>query len=133
MIGDAEPPGGFVWEVDLQSEHKSSTSSVEVIEAQVTRLDASPATVRRRASPGQTSRRSRAHGLTPQQVFTWRRQAVGKSRKEMGAAGPSFAMVAVENGDAGVVEIAVGEVRLRIGPMVPATRVKEILQAVRSA
>src|ERR1051326_7251929 len=82
---------------------------------------------RRRASPGQTSRRSRAHGLTPQQVFTWRRQAVGKSRKEMGAAGPSFAMVAVENGDAGVVEIAVGEVRLRIGPMVPATRVKEIL------
>jgi len=59
-----------------------------------------------------------------------------KSRKpETGAtASPSFAMVAVESEDAGgVVEISVDEVTLRIGPMVPATRVKEILQAVRSA
>ena len=133
----------------MQSEHKSSISSVEVIEAQVTRLDASPATPRRRWSaaakerivaaasePGaNVSAIARTHGLSPQQVFTWRRQAVGKSRKEMGAAaGPSFAMVAVESEDAGgVVEIAVGEVTLRIGPMVPAARVKEILQAVRSA
>lgn len=79
---------------------------------------------------------ARAHGLTPQQVFTWRRQMAGGSRKpETGApASPSFAMVAVENGGAGgVVEILVGEVTLRIGPMVPAARVKEILQAVRSA
>ena len=77
---------------------------------------------------------ARTHGLSPQQVFTWRRQAVGKSRKEMGAAaGASFAMVAVESEAAGsVVEIAFGEVTLRIGPMVPAARVKEILQAVRS-
>jgi len=51
----------------------------------------------------------------------------------MGAAGPSFAMVAVESEDTGgVVEIAVGEVRLRIGPMVPAARVKEILQPAAS-
>jgi transposase len=131
----------------LQSEHKCSTSSVEVIEAQVTRLDASPATARRRwsaaakerivaaaSAPGaNVSAIARTHGLTPQQVFTWRRQAVGKSRKEMGAAaGPSFAVVAVDGEDAGgVVEIAVGEVTLRIGPMVPVARIKEILQAVR--
>jgi len=73
----------------LQSEHKSSTSSVEVIEAQVTRLDASPATARRRWSvaakerivaaasePGaNVSAIARTHGLSPQQVFTWRRRA----------------------------------------------------------
>jgi transposase len=133
----------------LQSEHKSSTSSVEVIEAEVSRLDASPATPRRRWSaaakerivaaasePGaNVSAIARAHGLTPQQVFTWRRQAAGQSRKkEVGAAAiPPFAMVAVENGDTGVVEIGLGEVTLRIGPTVPAARVKEILQAVRSA
>lgn len=78
---------------------------------------------------------ARAHGLSPQQVFTWRRQATGESRKKgmRAKAGPSFAVVAVDGEDAGgVVEIAVGEVTLRIGPMVPAARVKEILQAVRS-
>ncbi len=48
--------------------------------------------------------------------------------------GLSFAMVAVDGMDAGgVVEIVVGEVLLRIGAAVPAARVKEIVQAVRSA
>lgn len=134
----------------MQSEHKSSTSSFEVIEAQVSRLDASPATPRRRWSaaakeriiaaasePGvNVSAIARAHGLTPQQVFTWRRQAAGKPREKAtgGAAGTSFAVVAVDGVDAGgVVEIAVGGMTLRIGPTVPAARVKEILQAVRSA
>lgn len=130
----------------MQSEHKSSPSSFEVIEAQVSRLDASPATPRRRWSasakerivaaasePGaNVSAIARTHGLSPQQVFTWRRQAAGKSRKRaMG--GLSFAMVAVDGMDAGgVVEIVVGEVLLRIGAAVPAARVKEIVQAVRS-
>jgi transposase len=133
----------------LQSEHKSSTSSFEVIEAQVSRLDASPATRRRRWSaaakerivaaagePGSNvSAIAHAHGLLPQQVFTWRRQAAIKSRKKVtgGAADPSFAMVAVDSADTGVVEIAVGEVTLRIGATVPTDRVKEILRAVRSA
>jgi transposase len=45
MVGDAEPRS-----LDLQSEHKSSTSTFEVIDAQVSRLDASPATPRRRWS-----------------------------------------------------------------------------------
>ena len=134
----------------MQSEHKSSTSSFEVIEAQVSRLDASPATRRRRWSasakerivvaasePGvNVSALARTHGLSPQQVFTWRRQAAGKSRKkEMGAAaGPSFAVVTVDRVDAGsVVEIAVGDATLRFGPTVSAARVKEILQAIRSA
>jgi transposase len=139
-----------VWEVDLQSEHKSSTSSFEVIEAEVSRLDASPGRPRRQWSteakerivaaacePGvNVSAIARTHGLSPQQVFTWRRQAGGKSgKKEKGSvAGPAFAMIALEDaGGGGVVEIAVGGVTLRISAAVPAARVKEILQAVRSA
>jgi len=132
----------------LQSEHKSSTSSFEVIEARVSRLDASPATRRRRWSaaakerivaaasePGvNVSAIARTHGLSPQQVFTWRRQSAGKSGKKGPGAGPPFAMVVVDGVDGGgMVEIAVGGVTLRIGPTVPAARVKEILQAVRSA
>jgi transposase len=141
-------PGLFDREVGLQSEHKSSTSSFEVIEAQVSRLDASPATPRRRWSaaakerivaaasePGvNVSAIARTHGLSPQQVFTWRRQAASKSGKKEAVAGSSFAMVAVDGVDGGgMVEIAAGGVTLRIGPTVPAARVREILQAVRSA
>jgi len=137
--------GGF----GLQSEHKSGTSSFEVIETEVLRLDASPATRRRRWSvaakerivaasmePGaNVSAIARTHGLSPQQVFTWRRQGAGKAgRKKVAAAGPSFAMVALDGmGSGGEVEIAVAGVTLRIGPSVPAARVQEILRAVRSA
>jgi transposase len=133
----------------LQSEHKSSTSSFEVIEAQVSRLDASPATPRRRWSaaakerivaaasePGaNVSAIARAHGLRPQQVFTWRRQAAGKSGpKTAGAAGPTFAMVALDGVEGGgIVELVIAGVTLRIGPALPAARVTEILRAVRSA
>ena len=79
---------------------------------------------------------ARTHGLSPQQVFTWRRQATSKFKKKAmeAAAGPSFAMVALDGVDAGgVVEIVTGGVTLRVGSTVPAARVKEILQAVRSA
>ncbi len=134
----------------MQSEHKPNISSFEVIEAEVSRLDASPATPRRRWSvvakerivaaasePGaNVSALARTHGLSPQQVFTWRRQAAGKSRKKVkgAAVGPSFAVVALDGVDVGgSVEIAVGAVTLRIGPTVSAARVREILQAVRSA
>jgi transposase len=136
-------------EVDLQADHKPSTSSFEVIEGEVSRLDASPGRLRREWStaakerivaaasePGaNVSAIARAHGLSPQQVFTWRRQAAEKSRKNpTGMAGASFAMVALKDaGGGGVVEIAVGGVTLRIGAAVPAARVKELLQAVRSA
>ena len=133
----------------MQSEHKSSTSSFEVIEGQVSPLDSSPATPRRRWSaaakerivaaasePGaNVSALARSNGLSPQQIFTWRRQASGKPGKKNigGTAGPSFAMVALDGVGSGVVEIVIGEVMLRFGPTVPAGRVKEILQAVRSA
>jgi len=138
-----------VRELNLQSGHKSEASSFQVIEASVSRLDASPATPRRRWSaaakerivaeatkPGaNVSAIARAHGLTPQQVFTWRRDAVRKAKAEGEAAVVSpFAAVAIAAPEAaGAIELIVGGVTLRIGPAVSAARVKEILRVVRSA
>jgi len=133
---------------DLQSEHKSSTKSFELIEAEVSRLEASPETPRRRWSaaakerivaaatqPGANiSAIARSNGLSPQQVFAWRRKAAGNwGQKNAGTAVPSFAMVAIDAEAGGVVELVVAGVTIRIGPTVPAARVKEILRAVRSA
>jgi hypothetical protein len=128
-LSDAEPPG--VRPVDLQSEHRSSTSSLEVRGADGLRREGGDRSGGERAR----SERSRAHGLTPQQVFTWRQQAVGKpGAKTAGATDPTFAMVAVDGVEAGgIVELVIAGVTLGIDPAVPAARVKEILQAVRSA
>lgn len=85
---------------------------------------------------------ARSHGLSPQQVFTWRRQAVRRARRETVATGACFAVVEVDGmansgataGSTGdVVELLIGEVTLRVGPAVPASRVRELLRAVRSA
>jgi len=133
----------------LQSEPKSSTKSFEVIEAEVSRLEANPATPRRRWSaaakerivvaatePGaNVSAIARSNGLSPQQVFAWRRKAAGNSgQNNASTAAPTFAMVAIDAAEAGgIVELIVAGVTLRIGPTVPAARVKELLRAVRSA
>jgi transposase len=78
---------------------------------------------------------ARALGLSPQQVFAWRRKAVRAAQARTRE--PGFAMVAVETdgGDekSGVVEIAIGAVRVRVGPAVPAGRVAEIVRAIRAA
>jgi transposase len=133
----------------LQSEPKSSTKSFELIDAEVSRLEASPETPRRRWSaaakerivaaatrPGaNVSAIARSNGLSPQQVFAWRRKAAGNSgQKNAGTAVPSFAMVAIDvAAGGGIMELVVAGVTIRIGPTVPAARVKEILRAVRSA
>jgi transposase len=121
-------------------------------------LDASPAVPRRRWSaaakerivaeatmPGaNVSAVARSHGLTPQQVFTWRREAVRRAQREGdGAPSTTFAEVRVAGTPAipdgsvgpvhGVVELTVGDVTLRVGPSVPASRVRDLLRAVRSA
>lgn len=129
----------------MQSEPKSSTKSFQVITAEVSALDASPATLRRRwsaeakerivaaaAEPGaNVSAIARSNGLRPQQVFRWRRNAeVGN----LGTMAPSFARVAIETTAAGgMVELVVDGMTLRIGATVPAARVTELLRAVRSA
>ena len=78
---------------------------------------------------------ARAHGLTPQQVFGWRRKALAdaKARTET----PAFAVVAAEaeedNSEGGTVEVVIGEVTLRIGPEVTPRRITEVVRAIRAA
>ena len=133
----------------MQSEHKSSTKSFEVIEGEVSPLEASPATPRRRWSvavkeqivaaatqPGSNvSAIARSNGLRPQQLFTWRRRAaIAGMLRDADTPVPSFSRVAIEAAaTGGMVELVVGGMTLRIGATVPAARVTELLRAVRSA
>ncbi len=133
----------------MQSGPVSGHKSFQVIDAKVSPLDASPATPRRRWStsakeeivakammPGvNVSALARAHGLSPQQVFGWRRKALAdvKARTEV----PAFAVVAVDaeedNSKGGTVELVIGEVTLRIGPDVAPSRITEVVRALRAA
>ncbi len=142
----------------MQSGHEPGHSSFQVIDGTVSRLDASPAVPRRRwsatakerivaeaSAPGaNVSAIARSHGLSPQQVFTWRREAVRRAQQDGdGAPGTAFAEVKVAGAPAipdgavepvpAVVDLTVGDVTLRIGPSVPASRVRDLLRAVRSA
>ena len=142
----------------MQSGHEPGHSSFQVIDGTVSRLDASPAVPRRRWSaaakerivaeasePGvNVSAIARSHGLSPQQVFGWRREAVRRAQQDGdGAPGTVFAEVRVMGTPTidggcvervrGVVELTVGDVTLRVGPSVPASRVRDLLRAVRSA
>jgi len=119
-----------------------------VIEAKVSRLDASPATLRRRWSisakeeivakammPGvNVSALARAHGLSPQQLFGWRRKARAQARALSGD--PAFAVVTLaeeEKREEGTIELVVGDVTVRVGPDVSAARVTAIIRAIREA
>ena len=133
----------------MQSGPVSGHKNFQVIDAKVSRLDASPATPRRRWStsakeeivakammPGvNVSALARAHGLSPQQVFGWRRKALAdvKARAEA----PAFAVVAMEAEEdesaGGTIEIMIGEVTLRIGPDVAPARITAIVRAIRVA
>jgi transposase len=133
----------------LQSGPVSGHRSFQVIEATASRLDASPATPRRRWStsakeeivakammPGvNVSALARAHGLSPQQVFGWRRKALADARAR--THGPAFAVVTVEaeeETEAGdTVELVIGEVTVRLGPDVTPARITAIVRAIRAA
>lgn len=134
----------------MQSGPVSGHESFQVIEAKASRLDASPATPRRRWStsakeeivakammPGvNVSALARAHGLSPQQLFGWRRKARAQARTLTET--PEFAVVALaeeekkEEAD-GTVELVVGEVTVRVGPDVSPARITSIVQAIRAA
>ena len=132
----------------MQSEPKSSTKSFAVIDAEVSPLEASPATPRRRWSAAAKERIvvaamerganvsaiARSNGLSPQQVFAWRRKAAANSGPKNAGLAPPFAVVAIDAAEAGgLVELIVAGMTIRIGPKVPVARMKEILRAVRSA
>jgi transposase len=140
-------------EEGLQSALDTRAKSFQVIDAELTVLDASPATPRRRWSGAAKSRIlaealepdvnvsavARRHGLKPQQLFGWRRQALrsGVIRAEVPRSdGPTF--VPVEAPKLGVpvcrcLEVVVGDVTLRTGPDVSPARLAELIRAVRQA
>jgi transposase len=84
---------------------------------------------------------ARRHGLHPQQLYTWRRQARRGELALLAEAAPMFAAVVeapaaaamqISAGDEVVVELG-DKLRLRIGPDVPPARVAALVKALRSA
>jgi transposase len=132
----------------LQSEHKSRHDSFQTIDAEVSRLDASPGVFRRRWSAeakgkilaealapcANASAIARAHDLKPQQLFAWRRQAL-----RSGLIGPLSshpeqpAFVPMEIERVGGVELIVSGVMIRAGSDVTQARLIEVIRAARSA
>jgi transposase len=137
----------------LQSALDTRAKSFQVIDAEPTVLDGSPATPRRRWSEAAKSRIlaealdpgvnvsavARRHGLKPQQLFGWRRQALrsGVIRPAMpGSDGPGFIPIEAPKFEAPVyrsLEIVVGDVTLRTGSDVSPARLADLIRAVRQA
>ena len=84
---------------------------------------------------------ARRHGLHPQQLYTWRRQARRGELALLGEDTPMFAAVVEAPEPAAApaqpyasreVVIELGELRLRIGPEVAPARVAALVKALRS-
>jgi transposase len=86
---------------------------------------------------------ARRHGLHPQQLYTWRRQARRGELALLAEAAPMFAAVVeapepaaaamqISAGNEVVVELG-DQLRLRIGPEVAPARVAALVEALRSA
>jgi transposase len=75
---------------------------------------------------------ARRHGLTPQQLFGWRRSS--RARPEAG--GAAFAPVIVDaspiTSGQPVIEIVIGAVAVRVAPCVDAATLTTVLRALRS-
>ena len=82
---------------------------------------------------------ARRNGMTPQHLSTWRGLVrKGKLRLPVEEETlPAFASIEVTQDDAaaetGTIEIALGELTIRLSPTTPAVRVAEIAMALRSA
>lgn len=137
----------------MQPAPKRRLESFAVIEAVASRLDESPPLSRRRWSceakarileeammPGANiSAVARAHSVSAQQLFAWRRKAIRSGSITMLPAGSgvqaqSFAAVEVANGDrAGGLEIVIGDATIRVGSEVAPALLIEAIRAVRAA
>lgn len=91
---------------------------------------------------------ARRHGLTPQQLFGWRREARRRAaRREIDESGAAFAPVIVESvlpsvdapvapnqqGGAAVVEIVIGAATVRVALGIDAATLTTVLRAVKAA
>ena len=99
-------------------------------------------------SGDQVSAVARRHGLTPQQLFGWRRDAQRRAVRRQGAAvagSATFAPVMVEAEASapssatscaiswGTIEIALGAAVVRVGPGSDVTTLTKVLRAVKAA
>lgn len=100
------------------------------------------------ASGDDVSSVARRHGLTPQQLFGWRRDAqrCAAARSGDSAGGMTFAPVLVEAAapakagptppcatGAGMIEIALGGATVRVGPGADVATLTKVLRAVKAA
>jgi transposase len=88
------------------------------------------------ASDDAVSAVARRHGLTPQQLFSWRRSS--RPLVEDDADGPAFAPVIVDADTAGpgrtpLIEVVIGAATVRVGPGIDAATLAEVLRAVKAA
>jgi len=84
------------------------------------------------------------HGLTPQQLFAWRRQAHQYALRKAEKSGPAFAPVVVEalrpakdasiapaeSGGSHAIEIVIGAATVRVVPGIDAASLQAVLRAV---
>ena len=130
------------------SAHMPGDRSLQLLEVRSERLDASPATPRRRWSAEAKARLieealdpdanvsaiARRNGMSPAQLFGWRRQALAsgavqpREDDETPVQFARFDAVA-----AGIVEIAIGEVVIRVGADVGTEHLVRVMRAVRWA
>jgi transposase len=77
---------------------------------------------------------ARRYGLTPQQVFTWRREARERAQ-ESPAVCFAPVVVAVPNTETGpaTIEIVIGATTVRVAPGTNAAMLKLVLRAVKAA
>ena len=130
------------------SAHMPGDRSLQLLEVRPERLDASPATARRRWSveakarlveealdpDANVSAIARRNGMSPAQLFGWRRQALASGAVQ--PRGDDDAPVRFARFDAvaaGIVEIAIGEVVVRVGADVGTEHLVRVMRAVRSA
>ena len=89
---------------------------------------------------------ARRHGLTPQQLFGWRREARQQTEGDAGENGAGFTPVVVEasrshadgpiaaawSGGSAKIEIVIGAATVRVPPGIDAVTLATVLRAVRA-
>ena len=124
------------------SAHMPDDRSFHVIEVQPERLDASPATPRRRwsaeakarlvaeamAPDANVSAIARRNGIAPAQLFGWRRRALTHMRTL-----PSEAAVTEPAPASSRIEIIIAGIMIRAGADIGEEALRRVIRAVRSA
>lgn len=124
------------------SAHMPSDRSLQLLEVVPSRMENSPAVGRRRW-PDETKSRiveealapdvnvsaiARRYGMSPSQLFGWRRKAIAKGQVERREAAGGDA-----GSPGGVIEIGIAGATVRVGSMVSEDHLRRVLRAVRSA